>query len=248
MKIDRVLFLCMTLASVAPLWAEESGSNAAISAAFSNKNYNKGLELVGQAFARLEPSQSVEAATLIKSVLASVPIDESGATVVAAIHGNPSLGTAILNAAVSGAGRDEQLTILSRVSFALSQHPEESGSLAEHLPGMLSNAERTVPVSVALTAPTYNPANSLSDTKEILSNPDIKEDINNIKHDLAELKAEREVLQDLRQAGAPRSEIKQERQDIKSVRKDLRADKKDLKRDPLFIRQEDRGGDRPGDR
>jgi hypothetical protein len=247
MKIGRVLFLCMTLASVAPLWAEESGSSAAISAAFSNKNYNKGLELVGQAFARLQPSQSVEAATLIKSVLASVPIDESGATVVAAIYGNPSLGTAILNAAVSGAGRDEQLTILSRVSFAVSQHPEESGSLAEHLPGMLSNAERTVPVSVALTAPTYNPANSPSDTKERISNPDIQEDKKDIKQDLAELKAEKEVLQDLRQLHAPKKEIQQELRDIRSVRKDLNSDKTDLKRDPRFFRQEDKGKDRPSD-
>jgi hypothetical protein len=245
MKIGRVLFLCMTLASVAPLWAKESGSNAAISAAFSNKNYNKGLELVRQAFARLEPSQSVEAATLIKSVLASVPIDESGATVVAAIEGNRSLGTAILNAAVSGASRDEQLAILSRLSFALSQHPEKSGSIANHLPGMLSEAERTVPVSVALTSPTYNPANSLSDTNAVTSPVDIRQDKKDIRADRAQLQADRaqlladraQLLADKREGKSPaviakeEAKIDAEQAKIDRAQKDLKADEKDLRQD-----------------
>ena len=55
---------------------------------------------------------------------------------------------------------------------------------------MLSEAERTVPVSVALTSPTYNPANSLSDTKEVTSPVDIKQDKKDIrdKRDLKDLK------------------------------------------------------------
>jgi hypothetical protein len=234
---NRVLpvLLCMTLASSAAVRAEESGSAAAISAAFSSENYDKGLELIREVFARLQPDQSAQATTLIKSILASVPKDQAGQIVVAAIQGNPSLGTPILKASVSGASRDEQLAILSRVNFALTQHPEQNSELAQHVPEMLTNTARTVPVSVALTAPTYNPANSPSDTKVIISNPDIGEDRKDIKQDLAELKAEQEVLQDLRQAHAPRREIKQEEKDIKSVRKDLKADKKDLKHDPPFI-------------
>ena len=245
MKIGRVLFLCMTLASVGPLWAEESGSNAAISAAFSSKNYNEGLVLVRQAFATLKPSQSVEAATLIKSVLAFAPSDERGAVVVAAIRGNPSLGAAILNAAVSGASRDEQLVILSRVSFALSQHPEESGAIAQHLPGMLSNAERTVPVSVALTSPTYNPANSLSDTKEVTSPVDIRQDKKDIRADSLQLQVDetvlrfdKELLKIFRITGQSpaviakvEAKIDAEQAKIKSAEEDLRADRKDLRQD-----------------
>ncbi len=247
MKIDRVLFLCMTLSSVAPLWAKESGSNSAISAAFSNKNYNKGLELVRQAFATLKPSQSVEAATSIKSVLAFAPIDERGAVVVAAIEGNRSLGTAILNAAVSGASRDEQLVILSRLSFAVSQSPNSFSSISASVPGMLSQVRQSIPVSEALTSPDYNPANSPSDTPEFISphHPDLREDRQDLSHDREQVKDEREGLRDLREQLKDalqghegkeviqrlRQQIEEKEDRIKENREDINHDRKDLIQD-----------------
>jgi hypothetical protein len=246
---NRVLpvLLCMTLASSAAVRAEESGSTAAISAAFSSENYDKGLELIREVFARLQPDQSAEATTLIKSILASVPKDQAGQVVVAAIQGNPSLGTPIFKASVSGATRDEQLAILSRVNFALTQHPEQNSELAQHVPEMLNNTARTVPVSMALTSPTFNPANSRSDTKLITSPVDIKQDKKDIRADSRQLQADQtrlgqdqnKLFLDVIDGKSPaviakdEAKIAADEAKIKSAEKDLKADKKDLRQDEL---------------
>jgi hypothetical protein len=258
---DRVLpvLLCMTLASSAAVRAEESGSAAAISAAFSSENYDKGLELIREVFAKLQPDQSAEAATLIKSILASVPKDQAGPIVVAATQGNPSLGTAILKASVSGATRDEQLAILSRVNFALTQHPEQNSELAQHVPEMLNNTARTVPVSMALTSPTFNPANSPSDTKIVTSPVDIKQDRKDIRQDKRDISQDEtelasehdklradiaQLIKDLREnkptpvIKAEEAKINAEETAIAASDKDLKADKKDLKADEKDLRQD----------
>lgn len=258
---DRVLpvLLCMTLASSAAVRAEESGSAAAISAAFSSENYDKGLELIREVFAKLQPDQSSQATTLIKSILASVPKDQAGQIVVAAIQGNSSLGTPILKASVSGATRDEQLAILSRVNFALTQHPEQNSELAQHVPEMLNNTTRTVPVSMALTSPTFNPANSPSDTTIITSPVDIKQDLKDIRKDGKDIsqdatklakennKLRADILQlikDLKEDKSP-SVIKAEEAKISSEEaavaasdKDLNADTKDLTADEKDLTQD----------
>jgi hypothetical protein len=258
---NRVLpvLLCMTLASSAAVRAEESGSTAAISAAFSSENYDKGLELIREVFARLQPDQSAQATTLIKSILASVPKDQAGQIVVAAIQGNPSLGTPILKASVSGASRDEQLAILSRVNFALTQHPEQNSALAQHVPEMLTSAARTVPVSMALTAPTFNPANSPSDTKTINSPSDIKQDEKDIRQDKKDISQDQaqlanehsklradiaQLIKDIRENKPPsviraeEAKINEEERDIKASDKDLKADKTNLKADDQDLRQD----------
>jgi hypothetical protein len=244
---NRVLqvLLCMTLASSAAVRAEESGTAAAISAAFSSENYDKGLELVRQVFAKFQSDESAQATTLIKSILASVAKDQAGQIVVAAIQGNPRLGTPILNASVSGASRDEQLAILSRVNFALTQHPEQNSALAQHVPEMLTNAARTVPVSMALTSPTFNPANSQSDSKIITSPVDIKQDKKDIRQDERQLSNEQnklradfaQLIKDLEENKPPsviradEAKISAEQAAIVSTDRDLGADKKDLRQD-----------------
>ena len=266
---NRVLqvLLCMTLASSAAVRAEESGSAAAISAAFSSENYDKGLELVRQVFAKFQSDESAQATTLIKSILASVPKDQAGQIVVAAIQGNPSLGTLILNASVSGASRDEQLAILSRVNFALTQHPEQNGELAQHVPEMLTNAARTVPVSMALTSPTFNPANSKSDSKIITSPVDIKQDEKDIRKDTrdiiqdetklanehSKLRADiAQLIKDLRENKPPsvirveEAKINEEERDIVASEKDIKADKTDLKADEKDLREDLGGGNLGG--
>jgi hypothetical protein len=249
----------MMFASSASLRAEESGSNATISAAFSSKNYGKALVLVREAFANLKPSQSVEAATLIRSVLPSAPIDESGAVLVAAIQGNPSLGKAILDAAVSDASRPEQLVMLSRLNFAANQDPQSFGSISQSVPKMINGVQGKVPVSMVLTSPAYNPANSLSFTKVFNSPSDIRQDEKDIRKDERDinqddhqLAKEREqlrddiaqLIKDLKE-NMPPSVIKAEEakinaeekgivateNDLKSDRKDLKADEKDLRQD-----------------
>ena len=128
----------MTYAFAAPLGAEEIDNRAAISAAFSTGNSSEGLAMVRQAFAKLNPSQSAEAKTLIESILATVPAELSGQAVVAAIEGKPALGNAILSA-IANASETEQLAILSRVSFAVSQEPENFGVVSASVPKLLSS-------------------------------------------------------------------------------------------------------------
>jgi len=265
----RVLpvLLCTTLASSAALKAEESGSAAVISAAFSNENYKQGLELVRQDFARLRADQSAEARILIRSILASVPKDEAGQTVVAAIQGNPGLGAAILNASVSNAPRDEQLVILSRLNFAASQNPESFSQVSQHVPSLLAAANATVPAKAVLTAPDYNPANSQSDTSVFRSPPDIKQDEKDIRKDERDinqddhrLSNEREhlrddiaqLIKDLRENKPPsvikaeEAKINAEERAIVSSEKDLKADTKDLRADEKDLRQDGGGGGHQG--
>lgn len=253
------LLLCMMVASSALVRAEESGSNAAISAAFSSKNYGKGLVLVRETFANLKPSQSVEAATLIKSVLPSAPIEESGAVLVAAIQGNPSLGKAILDAAVSGASRPEQLVMLSRLSFAANQDPVSFSSISASVPKMINGVQGTVPVSTALTLPAYNPANSLSDTKVVTSPVDIRQDekdlrqderdrnkdrkqvkdqreqlnddLEKLRDDLQQHKSAKAIAEDEEKINKVEEKIGDSEKDLKGDRKDISNDFKDLKQD-----------------
>jgi hypothetical protein len=161
--INRIarLFLCFAVVTAVPLAARAQDSDSAsICAAFASKNYGKALALTKEAFAKVKSAG--ESSNLIKAILACTPPDQLGAVVVAAIEGNPTLGEAILEAALSGASRDEQLVILSAVNFALSQNPGAFASLLAFVTNLLSSVEGVSPTTAALTAPTSNPANSSS--------------------------------------------------------------------------------------
>jgi hypothetical protein len=260
-RVLQVL-LCMTLASSAALRAEESGSAAEISAAFSNNNYARGLLLVREAFAKLKPTETAEAATLIKSVLTSVPVEESGSVVAAAIKSNPRLGAAVLDGAVSGADNAKQLVILSRVSYAANQNPEEFSSISAHLPSLLSSSQKAVSVSTALISPTYNPANSPSDAKFVTSPVDIRQDEKDIRADAKDIRQDdhqltteekkrqadiAQLIKDLIENKPPsvikaeQAKINEEDADVKASEKDIKADKKDLKADEKDLRQDEKG-------
>ena len=258
-RVLQVL-LCMTLASSAALRAEESGSAAEISAAFSSNSYIRGMSLVREAFAKMKPTETAQAATLIKSVLTSVPVEESGSVVAAAIRSNPKLGVAVLDGAVSGADNAKQLVILSRVSYAANQNPEEFSSISGHLPSLLSSSQKAVSVSTALTSPTYNPANSPSDVNTVISDirqdkKDIRADEKDIRQDDHQLATEEkklgtdiaQLIKDLIEnkpqsvIKAEEAKINEEEADIKASNKDIKADKADLTADEKDLKQDEKG-------
>ena len=155
------LFLCFAVVTAVPLAAHaQDNDSASICAAFASKNYSKALALTKAAFAKVKSAG--EASNLIKAILACTPADQLGAVVVAAIEGNPTLGEAILEAALSGASRDEQLVILSAVNFALSQNPGAFASLLAFVANLLASVEGVTPTTTVLAAPSFNPANSSS--------------------------------------------------------------------------------------
>jgi hypothetical protein len=154
------LFLCVAIITAVPL-ATKAQDSAEICAAFAKGDYNKALVLTKAAFAKIKSAS--EAAALIKAIIPCTPPDQIGAVVVQAVEANPSLGEAIVDAALSVVSRDEQLVILSALNYALSQNPGAFGSLLAFIAGLLSNVEGVSPTTAAtLTAPSFNPANSSS--------------------------------------------------------------------------------------
>src|SRR5580704_19137037 len=96
------LLLAVTLALAAPLAAQEGSG---IRSALANGDYGRALSLTKQAFATVRSAG--EASNLIKSIIATAPADQIAPLVVAAVEGNPDLGPAIINAAISGASKSE---------------------------------------------------------------------------------------------------------------------------------------------
>ena len=223
---------CMMLAFVALVRAEVNDNLTAISAAFSRGNSNEGLADVRQAFARLGPGQSAEATTLIQSILANVPMEQSGQAVVAAIQGNPVLASAIL-AAISDRSQTEQLAILSRVSFVASREPETFGSVSGAVPKLLNSADANVSMSDRLTSPDYNPSNLLSETGVALSpnRPDIRADRKDLRQDRKQLRADQEQLQDDLAAHKSIVVILKDLARIANDKADIGADRTDLRQD-----------------
>jgi hypothetical protein len=228
----RWVCLCMTFAFAAPLGAEEIENRAAISAAFSMGNSSEGLAIVRRAFAKLNPGQSAEAKTLTESILATVPTELSGRAVVAAIEGNPALGNVILSA-IASTSQTEQLAILSRVSLAMSQEPENFGGVSASVPKLLSSADANISVSDRLTSPDYNPSNVLSETSVLMSpnRPDIRHDRKDLRHDRKQLTANIEKYEDDLNAHKPLQVLLADIQRIFNDRTDIKADEKDLKQD-----------------
>jgi hypothetical protein len=230
----RWVCLCMTFAFAAPLGAEEIDNRAAISAAVNSASSDEALAMVRQAFAQLKPDQSAQAAALVESMLAAVPIESSGQLVVAAIEGNPELGKAILSA-ISSTSKTEQLAILSRLSFAAGRDPESFGSVAEFVPKLLNTADANVPVSARLTSPDYNPSNMLSETGVSMSpsHPGLPKLERELTRDELKLEIDRLKLEidHLLHKGPgvidkEKEQIQEEKQDIKEVKKEIRQDEK----------------------
>lgn len=153
------LLVCLTIAVAVPL-AAKAQTSADICQAFAKGNYNRALTLTKAAFAKMTSCD--DAAALIKAILACAPPDQVGAVVVAAVEANPAEGECITEAAIANVSRDEQLAILSALNLALSQNPGVFGSLLAFITNLLASVEGVTPTTAALTAPTFNPANSSS--------------------------------------------------------------------------------------
>ena len=226
------VLLCMMLAFAAPLGAEENESVTSISAAFSNGNSSEALAMVRQAFAKLKPNQSAEAKSLIQSILAFAPMDQSGQVIVAAIEVNPALGNVILSA-ISDTSEVEQLAILSRLSFAASRDPGSFSSVSESVPKMLNAVDGTVSMAERLSSPAYNPSNLLAETGVAISphHPDIRADMRDLARDLRQLEADQERLRDARQEHKGAEVIKDLEDKVKDDRADIHKDRQDLNQD-----------------
>ena len=147
------LLTAVTLALAAPLAAQDASS---IRAALASGNYGSALSLTKQAFAGVRSAG--EASNLIQAIIAAAPADQIAPLVVAAVEGNPDLGPAIINAAVSGATKAEAAAILTEAYFALSQNPSPFANLLTYLSDLLAG---TVPINEVLTMPWFNPANTI---------------------------------------------------------------------------------------
>jgi hypothetical protein len=140
---------------------------------------------------------------------------------------------------------------------------DESGSATETSAALnTKNDNKGLAVSERLTLPTYNPANSLSDTKIITSPVDIKQDKKEIRQDQkdirqddTELAKERKALnadiaqliKDLKEnkplsvIEAEEAKINAEEGDIVASETDIKADKKDLKAADKDLNQDLKG-------
>src|SRR3984893_6299290 len=118
------LLLAVTLALAAPLAAQEGSG---IRSALANGDYGRAIALTKQTFATVRSAG--EASNLIQAIIASAPADQIPALVVAAVEGNPDLGSAIINAAVSGAPKSEASAILTEAYFALGLNPRPFANL-----------------------------------------------------------------------------------------------------------------------
>jgi|GEM_PF-2998529 len=147
------LLAAVTLALATSLAAQDASS---IKSALANENYGKAIALTKQAFAGV--GSAGEASNLIQSIIAVAPADQIPALVVAAVEGNPNLGPAIINAAVSGAPKSEASAILTEAYFALGQNPSPFANLLTYISDLLAG---TVPINEVLTMPWFNPANTI---------------------------------------------------------------------------------------
>jgi hypothetical protein len=147
------LLLAVTLALAGSMAAQDASS---IKSALANGNYGRAIALTKQAFAGVQSAG--EASNLIQSIIATAPADQIPALVVAAVEGNPGLGSAIINAAVSGAPKSEASAILTEAYFALSQNPSPFANLLTYISDLLAG---TVPINEVLTMPWFNPANTI---------------------------------------------------------------------------------------
>jgi hypothetical protein len=152
-----------SLALAAPLAAQDASS---IRAALSSGNYGQALALTKQAFAGVQSPG--EAGNLIQAIIAAAPAEQIPPLVVAAIEGNPNYGQAIVQAAITGATKDEAAAILTAAYFALSQNPSPFANLLTYISDLLAG---TVPISDVLTMPWFNPANTIGVTTTIILSP-----------------------------------------------------------------------------
>lgn len=226
------VFLYMTYAFAAPLGAEEIQNRAASLAADNSTSFDEALAKVRQAFAELKPDQSDQAAALVKSMLAAIPMEFSGQVVVAAIEGNPALGKVILSA-ISSSSETEQLAILSRLSFAASRDPESFSSVAEFVPKLLNTADANVPVAARLTSPDYNPSNMLSETGVSLSpnHPGLRKLRHELQEDELKLEIDRLKLEIDRILHKGPGVIDKEKEQIHEEKHDIKVVKKEIKHD-----------------
>ena len=149
-----LMFASLTLA--APLAAQDASS---IRAALSSGNYGQATALTKQAFAGVQsPGQ---AGNLIQAIIGAAPAEQIPLLVVAAIEGNPNYGQAIVQAAITGATKDEAAAILTAAYFALSQNPSPFANLLTYIADLLAG---TVPINDVLTMPWFNPANTIGVT------------------------------------------------------------------------------------
>lgn len=145
-----------SLALAAPLAAQDASS---IRAALSSQNYDQAVALTKQAFAKVKSAG--EAGNLIQAIIGAAPADQIPALVVAAIEGNPDLGQVIIQAAVTGASKEEAAAILTSAYFALSQNPSPFANLLTYISDLLAG---TTPIYEVLTMPWFNPANTIGVT------------------------------------------------------------------------------------
>jgi hypothetical protein len=149
-----VIFASLALA--APLAAQDASS---IRSALSSGNYGQAIALTKQAFAGVQSPG--EAGNLIKAIIAAAPAEQIPILVVSAIEGNPNFGQAIVQAAITGATKEEAAAILTASYFALSQNPSPFANLLTYIADLLAG---TVPVNDVLTMPWFNPANTIGVT------------------------------------------------------------------------------------
>jgi hypothetical protein len=152
-----------SLALAAPLAAQDASS---IRAALSSGNYGQATALTKQAFAGVRSPG--EAGNLIQAIIGAAPAEEIPPLVVAAVEGNPNYGQAIVQAAVTGATREEAAAILTAAYFALSQNPSPFANLLTYISDLLAG---TVAINDVLTMPWFNPANTIGTTNTITNSP-----------------------------------------------------------------------------
>ena len=157
------LLMFASLALAAPLAAQDASS---IKAALASQNYGEAISLTKQAFAGVQSDG--QASNLIQSIISAAPAEQIPPLVVAAIEGNPNLGHAIVQAAISGATKDEAAAILTAAYFALSQNPSPFANLLTFISDLLGG---TVPINDVLTMPWFNPANTIGVTTTIILSP-----------------------------------------------------------------------------
>jgi hypothetical protein len=153
------LLLVAIVVSAVPLAAQDA---SAIRTALANGNYGRALALTKEAFANVRSAG--EASNLIQAIIAAAPADQIAPLVVAAVEGNPGLGQATIQAALSGATKEEAAAILTATYFSLSQNPSPFAALLSYIADVLSG---TAPVNEVLTMPWFNPANSIGVTQTL---------------------------------------------------------------------------------
>jgi hypothetical protein len=156
-----------------------------------------------------------------------------------------------------------QVLLYMTLASSAAVRADESGS-ATDISGAFNtkNDNKGLAVSERLTLPTYNPANSPSDTKTIMSPSDIKQDKKDIKADKKDISQDdhqlateekklgadiAQLIKDLQEnkpasvIKAEEAKINEEEADIKASNKDIKADKTDLTADQKDLTQDKKG-------